>query len=173
MELNKIYFHTAMILHRYPLLKENVLKQYIIDGLQHFCQRQRLIVYAFAIMPDRLLIIWKMLVLNGKEMPNVGLMKYTGRKFQEHLRTFYPGALPKFLVEYPCRTHRFWQEDPLPIELYSPHLFWQKLDFIHDSPLQEHWRLAQSQEEYFYSSARFYTSGKDDFGFLTRYKDEV
>ena len=179
MELNKTYFYTATILHWYPLLKGHVFKQYIIDSLQYLCQREKLKVYAFVIMPNHLHIIWEMLALNGKEMPNASLMKFTGHKFLEHLRQHDPNTLPRFLVKDPHRRHQFWQRDPLPVELYSPHVYEQKLDYlprqagIHDNPLQEHWSLAECPEEYFYSSARFYTSGEDDFGFLTHYEDAI
>ena len=84
MELNKTYFYTATILHWYPLLKDNTFKQYIIDSLQYLCHREKLIVYGFVIMPNHLHIIWEMLALNGKEMPNASLMKFTGHKFLEH-----------------------------------------------------------------------------------------
>ncbi|WP_255478614.1 hypothetical protein [Rufibacter sp. XAAS-G3-1] len=47
----------------------------------------------------------------------------------------------------------------------------QKLDYIHQNPAQEKWKLAELPEDYYYSSARFYLENKDDFGFLTHYLD--
>jgi putative transposase len=49
--------------------------------------------------------------------------------------------------------------------------FEQKLDYIHNNPLHERWNLAKSPEEYKWSSADFYMTGKDEFGLLTHYMD--
>jgi hypothetical protein len=43
------------------------------------------------------------------------------------------------------------------------------LEYIHNNPVQERWNLADSMEEYKYSSARFYETGVDEWGFLTHY----
>ncbi|MBX9853783.1 MAG: hypothetical protein K2X86_18720 [Cytophagaceae bacterium] len=45
----------------------------------------------------------------------------------------------------------------------------QKLDYIHLNPLGERWNLARHPEDYYWSSARFYETEHDDFGFLTHY----
>ena len=38
----------------------------------------------------------------------------------------------------------------------SPEFLIQKLTYIHNNPLQPHWRLAQRPEDDLWSSARFY-----------------
>jgi putative transposase len=43
----------------------------------------------------------------------------------------------------------------------------QKLDYLHYNPTQEHWQLSKTYLEYYYSSAQFYETGIDNFGFLT------
>jgi putative transposase len=42
----------------------------------------------------------------------------------------------------------------------------QKLDYIHFNPVRGKWRLAKDDISYYYSSARFYETGVDEFGFL-------
>ena len=49
----------------------------------------------------------------------------------------------------------------------------QKLEYIHLNPLQEKWNLATRPEEYYWSSAKYYEIGIDDFGILTNYFDET
>ncbi len=41
---------------------------------------------------------------------------------------------------------------------------------IHNNPVQPKWKLAATPEEYKYSSALFYQTGNDEFGFLEHYK---
>lgn len=47
----------------------------------------------------------------------------------------------------------------------------EKLEYIHQNPLQEHWLLATMPEDYYWSSASFYIRNENHFKFLTHYKD--
>ena len=47
----------------------------------------------------------------------------------------------------------------------------QRLIYMHNNPLHERWNLAERPEHYFWSSARFYDTGVDEFGFLTHYME--
>ncbi len=44
----------------------------------------------------------------------------------------------------------------------------QKLNYIHFNPVSGKWQLAKDDLGYFYSSARFYETGIDGFGFLNK-----
>jgi putative transposase len=57
------------------------------------------------------------------------------------------------------------------VDLFSPEVLEQKLNYIHLNPLQEKWNLVRRPEDYLYSSASFYELGKDNFNILTHYKD--
>jgi len=57
----------------------------------------------------------------------------------------------------------------LAIELYTRKVFEQKLDYIHNNPLQERWNLVENATDYNYSSAKYYDSEIDDSGFLNHY----
>lgn len=61
--------------------------------------------------------------------------------------------------------------DPLAVEMYNHMIFQQKLEYVHINPLHARWNLADRPENYYCSSARFYETGIDDFGFLTHYMD--
>jgi putative transposase len=52
--------------------------------------------------------------------------------------------------------------------LFSPGVFKQKLEYIHNNPVKA--RLCKYPEQYYYSSAKFYHSGVDDFGIITHYE---
>ena len=43
----------------------------------------------------------------------------------------------------------------------------QKIEYIHNNPLQEKWKLVKEAEDYQWSSAKFYEYSIDDYGFLT------
>jgi len=66
----------------------------------------------------------------------------------------------------------FWQRDSLATVLYTRKIAFQKLDNIHTDPLAERWNLCKSPIDYQYSSAAFYETGIDGFGFLKDIRDE-
>ena len=43
----------------------------------------------------------------------------------------------------------------------------QKLDYIHTNPVKPYWSLCESKLDYKFSSARFYETNVDEFGFLS------
>ena len=50
-------------------------------------------------------------------------------------------------------------------------MFLQKLNYIHNHPVQAQWKLSETPEEYHYSSSRFYQTGEDTFGYCSTIKE--
>ena len=69
------------------------------------------------------------------------------------------------------RQQQVWERNSLSIELWSEKIFIQKLNYIHDNPVQNKWKLAELPEQYKYSSALFYENGVDEFALLKHYKE--
>ncbi|MBB6002109.1 transposase [Arcicella rosea] len=171
MQIGVPYFYTATILNWQKLLKPDKYKDIIISSLQHLVAQQKIKVFAFVIMPNHIHLIWTMLAKNGKEMPNASFMKYTGHRFLEDLSLNHPKVLSYFEVECTNRKYHFWQRNSLPIALYSPTVWQQKIDYIHNNPVVEKWNLADLPENYRYSSAKFYEHGIDEFGILSHWQE--
>ncbi len=171
MDFGKAYFYTASILHWKNLLKSDKYKEVVMESLRYLVRKDKIKVYGFVIMPNHVHFIWEMLEANGKEMPNASFAKFTGHQFLEDLRENHPHILPFFRVDSTTRTHNFWQRNSLPIYLFDERILIQKLNYIHNNPLQEKWSLVDLPEQYHYSSAQFYISGKDEFNVLTHWKD--
>lgn len=53
---------------------------------------------------------------------------------------------------------KFWQDGNHPVELFSPQFTIQKLDYIHNNPLEE--MTVSEPNEYLFSSARNYADMK-------------
>ena len=51
--------------------------------------------------------------------------------------------------------YQFWRQDNQPKELYSPAFTVQKLNYIHNNPVEA--GLVEKAEDYLYSSARNYS----------------
>lgn len=134
-------------------------------------RREKIYVYAFVIMPNHLHVVGEMFEPNGREMPHASFNKFTSHQFLSDLLLHHPQVLPFFNVSDGERQFRFWQRDPLAILMDSTDKVRQKINYIHNNPLQERWDLATRPEEYAWSSAQFYETGEDKFGFLRDYRD--
>ena len=161
---DRIYFWTATIHYWYPLMQENRNKDIIINYLKILSAEEKITMYGFVIMPNHLHFIWQLNKLNGKETPKASFMKYTAHSFRRNLKE--ENKLDLYKVDAANKAHEIWQRDSLGIEIYSRDIARQKLDYIHGNPVSGRWLLAKDDISYHYSSARFYETGDDEFGFL-------
>jgi len=173
MELDKIYFLTATIHLWIPLLQKNSFKEIIISSLKYLVEKKCLKIYGFVIMPNHIHLIIENIEMNGKELPHASFFKFTSHSFLNKLRQESPDLLSRFTVDEANKSHEFWQRDSLRVELFNPHVVYQKLDYIHNNPCQKKWMLAFEPILYRYSSFIFYESGTDTFGFLNHIGDRL
>ena len=93
------------------------------------------------------------------------------RPREKNCKANNPEVLKAFMVNATDRKYNFWLRDPLAIRVFSGGMASQKLDYMHNIPLQEHWRLCQLPEAYRFSSAPFYENKIDEFKILTPYME--
>jgi REP element-mobilizing transposase RayT len=171
MSLGKVYFWTDTIKDWKEILEYLAYKQLIINVLKQLVDKKLINVYGFVIMPNHLHLIWRMNSKNGREMPYASFNKAIGHLIIKNMKESHDPKLTDFKVDEPERQYRVWQRDPLAVLLASKAKLEQKLDYIHLNPLQEKWNLVAKPEDYRWSSASFYETGKDEFEILTHYMD--
>lgn len=154
-EEGEIFFWTATINKWQRLLWEDEYKDVVISSLQYLSNAGKIDVYAFVIMPNHIHLIWRINEPNGKETPQGSFLKYTAHEFKKMLRKEDVGILLLYEVEAHNKLYEFWQRDSLAVHLYTREVAYEKLDYIHNNPLAEHWQLAKDPCEYKYSSARY------------------
>ena len=162
--LDKIYFWTATIHNWLLLLEADENKKLILSSLKKLSDDKLISVYAFIIMPNHMHLIWSQDEMNGKETPKGSLLKYTAHVFLDHQRA--TGKSEFYKVKASNKKHEIWQRDSLGIEIYDKKTAQQKLNYIHFNPVSGKWRLSKNDLDYYYSSARFYETGIDEFGVL-------
>ena len=168
----EIYFWTATINSWSRLLEKDKYKQVVIDSLSYVSENGNIDVFGFVIMPNHIHLIWRINKPNGKETTQGSFLKFTAHQFKKFL--IEDGmSLDRYKVDASNKQYEFWQRDPLAIQLYTPDVAYQKLDYIHNNPLAEHWRLATAPDEYFYSSASFYENNDTSFTFLKDLRNEM
>ena len=92
-------------------------------------------------------------------------LKHTAQQFKIDLQKSNAVLLQQFKVNAKDRNYQFWERNSLSVELRSSQVFNQKLEYIHYNSVKA--GLCILPEEYYYSSAKFYATGVDDFGMLT------
>ena len=162
--INKIYFFTGTIHKWYPLLESKESKELIVNYLKELSDKGFMTIYGFVIMPNHVHFIWQQNKMNGKETPQGSFIKYTAHEFLKGLKL--SGKSKSYEVNAANKKHEIWQRDPLSIKIYSRTVAQQKLDYIHFNPVRGKWLLAKDDLAYYYSSARFYETGIDEFGFF-------
>ncbi len=164
-------FFTATILEWKHLLNETKYKDIIVESLRFLVKEKRVIVYSFVIMPSHIHIIWQ--IQGGHKRENVqrDFLKFTAQKIKYDLKDNDRDLLRQFEVNAKDRQYQLWERNPLSIDIYSRNVFIEKLNYIHHNPVQGKWNLFRYPEDYKYSTAKFYETGKDNWGFLTHIAD--
>lgn len=171
MDTELCYFYTDTIQEFKHLLADDVFKLTCIQSLKYLKDKDLITIYGYVIMPNHLHLLWMIKGLNGKESPAGSFAKFTAHLFQKHLRSTNQELLNQYQSDKKDRSYQFWKRDPLAIPITSKKALLQKLEYIHNNPLQEKWQLANTPENYRCSSASFYLTGNDEFGILTHYDD--
>ena len=139
-------FYTATIYQWQHLLAEDKHKDIIVDSLKFLVTEKRIELNAFVIMSNHIHLIWQPMFGFTPSNIQASFMKYTAQQLKRSLSKNNIEALGSF------------KREPLGIELISPAVFEQKIDYIHYNPVIAD--LCINPEDYHYSSARFYYDGQ-------------
>jgi putative transposase len=162
-------FFTATVLEWKELLKPDKYKHIIVESMRFLVNDRRVIMYGFVIMINHIHLIWQMRAGIKRSNLQRDFLKFTAQEIERDLQKNHQRVLSHFLVNAKDRKYQFWERNPLSIEIWSEKVLKQKLRYLHENPVRA--GLCKFAEEYKYSSALFYKTGIDNWGFLTHYRD--
>jgi putative transposase len=160
-------FYTATILNWQHVLEDDKYKDIIVESLQFCVKENKVKLYAFVIMSNHIHLVWQQIPPTTKVKLQHSFMTFTAQKIKEHLQKHNPTLLEAFRVDAKDRMYQIWERNPLAVDLFTPKVFHQKIDYVHFNPVKA--GLCINPEDYYYSSAKFYTTGIDVFNMLTHY----
>jgi REP element-mobilizing transposase RayT len=160
-------FYTATILNKRPVLINDSYKDIIIDSLRFLIDNKRIELNGFVIMSNHIHLIWQPISKYSMNAVQSSFMKFTALQIIRKMNKDDLKSLDDFKVNKYDRKYQIWKREPLSIELFTPEVFDQKLEYIHDNPVNA--GLCAYPDDYHYSSAKFYFTGTDDFGILTHF----
>lgn len=140
----------------------------IINSLQ-YCQKEKgLVLFGYCIMPSHLHLIAR--AESNYTLSDIlrDFKKYTSKAIIRQILT-EPESRRDWMLEYfrkagenlkGITNYKFWQDGNHAEEISSNRFFDEKLDYIHNNPVEE--LIVKNPEDYFFSSARNY-AGLDNY----------
>ncbi len=159
-EPTHLYFITATVCDWQPLFAEPTLARIVLDSLAWLRRRQRMALFAFVLMPSHLHALVKPEDCTIGELLQI-LGSFTAHRLLEQLREDGQKELLSLFRRArrdPRHRHSLWQ-DIQAKNIHSARFLCQKLEYIHNNPLQEQDPASMERADYPYSSARFYDRG--------------
>ena len=159
---NQLYFLTFQIVKWVVFFTRNEYKQIIVKSLDYCRKHKGLELYSYVIMTNHI-----HLIAREKEPFRLSdivrdFKKFTANKLLPLLQ-HPPESRSDWMMkrfEFAARLHQrnsiyqLWTHENHAIELFTPQVTQQKLDYIHNNPVRE--GVVEKAEDYLYSSARNY-----------------
>jgi REP element-mobilizing transposase RayT len=160
-----IYFTTSTVVFWIDLFTRKELKHIAVNSIK-YCQKHKgLLVYAWVLMPSHL-----HMVVGSKGKPFNEIMrdfkKHTSRKIIEEITNINESRKDWLLRAFVkagkdlerVTNSKVWKDGNHPIELDNNRLQQEKLDYIHQNPVEA--EIVDAPQNYWYSSARDYCGMK-------------
>jgi REP element-mobilizing transposase RayT len=157
-----IHFVTFAVVEWVDVFTRKEYRDIIVDSLK-YCQRDKgLKLYGWCLMSNHIHLVIAAEQQNTSDLLR-DFKKYTSKQIIKAIlenpkesRKEWMLAIFKQAGESNSlnKNYQFWRQDNQPKELFTKHFSKQKMDYIHNNPVEA--GIVNSAEEYLYSSARNY-----------------
>ncbi|MES2109351.1 MAG: transposase [Bacteroidota bacterium] len=159
---DKLYFVSFAVVNWIDLFTRNEYKDIMLDSFRHCQQHKGLDIYGWCIMSSHIHMI---VGTHGDKLENImrDMKKHTSKTLREAIKNHPQESRREWMLwmmELAGKKNsqntgfQLWQQDNHPIELFDAKILYQKLDYIHNNPVEA--GIVESPEYYLYSSARNY-----------------
>ena len=166
-----MYFFTTTAKDWQNLFEDNEIKVILIESMEWLVVNKKAQIHAFVIMPNHIHLLWT--PLDETYDISASFKSFTATMIRKFLVNHNKLKLNLYISTQNDREYQFWKRRSKSIEMQNRIIAAQKVEYIHNNPLQEKWKLVEKPEDYVYSSASYYLSDKSPFYFLTRYEDWI
>jgi putative transposase len=171
---SKCYFVTTSCYKHIPLIALSKGYNHVANSVNNYTTKYDADVLAYVIMPNHLhlLLYFKQEVRLSNLMRDI--KKQSSFKIRNELQHTSPYIIPRLVFEDHNQVYKVWEDGFYDFHVFTADMILQKLNYIHNNPLQEKWQLSKTAEDYRYSSAGFYrfnTEGLIKTEVFTKYFD--
>lgn len=161
-EPDRAYFVTLTVVGWIDLFTRKKIKHIVIDSIKYCQENKGLVLFGWCLMPSHLHMLCQS--INNYSLSDTlrDLKKYTSREIIKFVKERNESRR-EWLLEHFSKTcrhlareqkYKVWQDGNQPKIIYTPSFFWEKLDYIHNNPVEE--MIVEKSEDYLFSSARNY-----------------
>ena len=159
-----LYFVTATIAGWKKLFSEQPFPQIVLESLKWLIENKHMELFGFVLMPNHLHFISRPLNPNNMSKIKQKFGSFTAHAILKELRRQNRDELlayfhQKALESKEKKNHKIW-ENIQAKNVYSQEFLIQKLEYIHNNPIQPRWQLVEVRSLWKYSSACFYDEDK-------------
>ncbi len=160
-----LYFVSFAVINRIDLFIRNEYKDIMIDSWKYCQAKKGLEIYGYCIMSSHIHMI---IGTHGDKLENImrDMKKHTSVALKTAIEQHPAESRREWMLWMMKRAGRknshnadfqLWQQNNHPIELFNLKILHQKLDYMHNNPVEA--GIVAHPEDYLYSSARDYYSG--------------
>ena len=159
-----VYFVSFAVVGWIDVFIRNIYKDIILDSLK-FCQEKKgMEIYAWCIMTSHIHLIFRSIYGQKPELLLGDFKRFTSNTIvaaitnnpHESRKEWMLAGFAKAAAKSSNVKHlQLWRHDNKPIELWSNKVIDEKIDYIHNNPVEE--GLVARPEDYIYSSAKDYS----------------
>ncbi len=159
-----LYFVTTTTANRAPIFRREIIKRIVVDALYYVSLMNKTSLYAFVIMPNHVHILLQCVESAPLRTWARAFKSAAARLIVRHYQVEGNKAVLETLGATVKRAekqqYKVWEDGYLAKDIFTPGVLAQKLDYIHNNPLQPHWRLVDGAADYVWSSAGYYLENR-------------
>ncbi|MBB6612787.1 transposase [Pontibacter sp. Tf4] len=163
---SKLYFVSFAVVNWIDVFVRREYKDVVVESLQYCIRHKGLEVYAWCIMPSHVHLIIgsnkepiEAILRDMKRHTAKAILQMIEEHNQESRKEWMLWMFQRAGSKNPSiEKFQFWQHHNHPIELSSNQMMEQRLDYLHQNPVEA--GFVEEPWEYLYSSARDYTGNK-------------
>ena len=162
-----VYFISFAVVDWLDVFTRNEYKEIIVDSL-HYCQQNKgMEIFAWCIMSSHVHLIFRSA---GNQRPEIligDIKRFTSKAIVKAIIDNPKESRKEFLLEQFLKAgnkssnvnkYQFWQHDNHPIDLWSNKVIDEKINYIHNNPVEEGYVFRP--EDYLFSGAVDYAGEK-------------
>ena len=162
----KLHFISFATVNWIDVFIRPVYKDILVESIKYCIENKGLVVYVWVIMSSHVHMI---IGTKGEKMQDIirDLKKHTSKAILKAIEENVQESRREWMLWMFERAgkkngnnkkYQFWQQHNKPIELFDNKIISQKLDYLHNNPVEE--GFVNEAHEYKYSSAIDYSEGK-------------
>ena len=163
---NATYFLTMTVVDWIDIFTRSNHKRVIIESLKYCIENKGLNVISFCLMTNHLHLIvntnepyeLKDSIRDFKKFTTKAIIKQIISELESRREWMLEAFMKKAKSSKKHKNYKIWQTGNHAIEVYSSSFLWDKINYIHNNPVEE--EFVKTSEDWLYSSASNYVNGE-------------